>query len=47
MIRHRIEVYNAETHPLLDYYRAQSKVVTVDGVGELADVFGRIVNALD
>lgn len=46
VIRRRIEVYNAETHPLLDYYRAQDKVVTVDGVGELDEVFGRIVKAL-
>lgn len=46
VIRRRIEVYNAETHPLLDYYRAQNKVVTVDGVGELETVFDRIVKAL-
>jgi adenylate kinase len=45
-IRRRIEVYNAETHPLLDYYRAQNKVATVDGVGSLDDIFQRIVKAL-
>ncbi len=46
VIRKRIEVYNAETHPLLDYYRAQGKVVTVDGVGSLDEIFQRIVKAL-
>lgn len=46
VIRKRIEVYNAETHPLLDYYRAQGKVVTVDGVGSLDDIFNRIIKAL-
>jgi adenylate kinase len=46
VIRRRIEVYNAETHPLLDYYRAQNKVATVDGVGSLDDIFQRIVKAL-
>src|SRR3546814_4682349 len=29
VIRHRIKVYNDETHPLLDYYEKQGKVVTV------------------
>lgn len=46
VIRRRIEVYNAETHPLLDYYRAQDKVATVDGVGSLDEIFRRIVRAL-
>ncbi|QHS11335.1 adenylate kinase [Sinimarinibacterium sp. NLF-5-8] len=46
VIRKRIEVYNAETHPLLDYYRAQGKVMTVDGVGSLDDIFNRIIKAL-
>jgi adenylate kinase len=46
VIRRRIEVYNAETHPLLDYYRAQNKVATVDGVGSLDEIFQRIVKAL-
>jgi adenylate kinase len=46
VIRRRIEVYNAETHPLLDYYRAQNKVATVDGAGSLDEIFQRIVKAL-
>ncbi len=46
VIRRRIEVYNDETHPLLDYYRAQNKVATVDGVGSLEQIFQRIVQAL-
>jgi adenylate kinase len=46
VIRHRIEVYNAETHPLLAYYEAQHKLVTVQGVGTLDEIFGRILAAL-
>lgn len=45
-IRERIGVYNAQTRPLLDYYAAQGKLVTVDGVGELEDIYQRIVAAL-
>jgi adenylate kinase len=46
VIRHRIKVYNDETHPLLDYYRAQNKLVTVPGVGALDEIFQRILKAL-
>ena len=35
VIRHRINVYNAETHPLLDYYGKQGKVATVNGIGSI------------
>ncbi len=46
VIRKRIEVYNAETRPLLDYYSRQGKVVTVPGVGSLDEIFNRILQAL-
>ncbi len=46
MIRHRIKVYNAETHPLLDYYGKQGKVVAVDGIGTMDQIFDRIVATL-
>jgi adenylate kinase len=46
VIRHRIEVYNDETHPLLDFYQAQGKLVTVPGVGSLDHIFKRIVEVL-
>lgn len=46
VIRKRIEVYNAETRPLLDYYAQQGKVVTVEGVGSLEEIFGRIIKAV-
>jgi len=43
VIRHRIEVYNAETHPLLDYYEAQGKLVTLKGVGTVEEIFQGIL----
>jgi len=46
VIRHRIEVYNAETHPLLAYYEAQHKLVTVPGVGTLEEIFKRVLSVL-
>ncbi|HEU0196271.1 MAG TPA: adenylate kinase [Nevskiaceae bacterium] len=47
VIRKRIGVYNAETRPLLDYYRTQGKLVNVDGVGQLEAVYTRITSALE
>lgn len=46
VIRKRIRVYNDETHPLLDYYRAQNKLVTVPGVGAVDEIFQRILRVL-
>ena len=46
VIRKRIAVYNAETHPLLDFYAKQGKVVTVAGIGSMEDIFNRILKAI-
>lgn len=46
VIRNRIKVYNAETAPLLDYYGKQGKVLKVEGVGSLDEIFQRILKAL-
>ncbi|EIT70633.1 MULTISPECIES: adenylate kinase [Hydrocarboniphaga] len=46
VIRKRIEVYNAETKPLLDYYAAQGKLVTLEGVGDVDAIFASILKVL-
>jgi len=45
-IQKRIEVFHAETAPLVDYYRATGRLRDVAGLGELEDVFARILGAL-
>ncbi|HEX7381821.1 MAG TPA: adenylate kinase [Nevskiaceae bacterium] len=47
VIRDRIAVYKAETQPLLDYYRAQGKLVTVEGSGTLDAIYARISDVLE
>lgn len=42
----RLEVYNSQTKPLIDYYLNQSKIRKIDGVGEMGDIFERIVAVL-
>lgn len=47
-IRHRLQVYDAQTAPLIAYYKAQGKLRTVRGVGSIGDIFkavGDIVEA--
>ena len=46
-IRHRIDVYHAETAPLLEVYRDRGLLVEVDAMGAVEDVRTRITNALD
>ena len=46
VIRRRLEVYFEQTAPLIEMYRSQGILVQVDGLGEIADVTGRIVAAL-
>jgi adenylate kinase len=45
VIRHRQHVYRSETEPLLNFYR--DILVTVDAVGEVEEVTGRVLTALD
>lgn len=45
-IRTRMRVYLDQTRPLLDYYAAQGKLRSVDGIGTTGEVFDRVVGAL-
>jgi adenylate kinase len=46
-IAHRMEVYRKQTAPLLDYYRNQGKLVSIDAMGTPDEVFARIRTALE
>ena len=45
-VRHRLNVYDEQTAPVIEFYRAHGQLTVVDGVGSLDDVFNRIVEAL-
>ena len=47
VIRRRLEVYEEQTAPLIDIYAARGIVVRIDGLGEVAEVTDRILEALD
>ena len=45
-IKKRLEVYFAETAPLIDYYARRGKLLEIDGVGSVDEVIHRIVAVL-
>ncbi len=46
VVRHRLEVYAAQTAPLIGVYAERGQLAKVDGIGEIADVTERIESAL-
>jgi adenylate kinase len=45
-VAHRLEVYRAQTAPLVDYYQKRGLVRVIDGVGEIGVIRARIIEAL-
>jgi adenylate kinase len=45
-ITKRLKVYQDQTAPLIDYYKKQSKFVSIDGEGTMEQIFKRIENVL-
>ncbi|MBM3141666.1 MAG: adenylate kinase [Chloroflexi bacterium] len=45
-VKERLKVYFAQTTPVLDYYKAEGKLVAVDGKLGIEEVSEKIINAL-
>jgi adenylate kinase len=45
-VRHRIEVYNEQTAPLIDYYRDRDVLIEIDGTQSIDDVTEDIMQAV-
>jgi adenylate kinase len=45
-VRKRLEVYHTQTEPIIDYYRAQDLVVTIEALGKVDEVTARAMSAL-
>lgn len=45
-VRHRLDVYDQQTAPVIAFYREHDQLTVVDGVGSLDEVFARIVKAI-
>ena len=46
-IRRRVRVYNAETAPVAGYYADQHKFHSLNGIGEIEDIFHQIRGVID
>jgi adenylate kinase len=47
VVQHRLDVYDRETAPMLEFYAGRGLVVDVDGEQPVEDVFDAIVGAVD
>ena len=47
IIENRINVYNRETAPVIDYYRAKSKFKSIQGMGSIEAIFDRLCRAVE
>ncbi len=47
IVRNRLQVYHQTTQPLIDYYQQKGLLIKVSGVGELSEVFDRIIDAIN
>jgi adenylate kinase len=45
-IRKRLDVYQKQTAPLIDYYSKKNIMKTVMGVGSINDIFNKVVAVL-
>lgn len=45
-VRTRLQVYDKQTAPVIDYYRQHGRLTVVNGVGSLDDVLSRLIEAL-
>ena len=47
IVQNRIAVYNKETAPVAEYYKAQDKYRGINGIGSIEEISGRLFNAVD
>jgi len=46
IIRKRLKIYIDSTSPVLEYYKNEGKVTEIDGVGEIEEIYSKILNIL-
>ena len=47
IIQNRIDVYNAETAPVKDYYEEKGKYQGINGVGEIDEISARLISVIE
>src|SRR5512133_980423 len=47
IIENRIRVYHKETSPVIEFYNAQKKFRSIEGVGTIDEIFSRLAGEID
>ena len=47
VIQKRLKEYNDKTLPLIDFYKDRGKYISIDGVGNISDITGRLNDAIE
>jgi adenylate kinase len=47
LIRRRVKEYNDKTTPVADYYSQQSKLASINGIGQIDNIFEEICHKID
>ncbi|MCH2235109.1 MAG: adenylate kinase [Crocinitomicaceae bacterium] len=47
VIQNRIDVYNNQTAPVADFYKAQGKYIEINGIGSIEEISQRLIDALE
>lgn len=47
VIENRINVYNEKTSPLIEYYKKQGKYYSINGMGTIEEIAGRLKEVVD
>lgn len=46
-VNRRLDLYESQTSPLIEFYGSEGRLVVIDGVGDPETVFGRLTSAID
>lgn len=46
-IKHRLDIYNETTKPIIDYYKKNQTVITIDANNKIDEVFNQIIKKLN
>ena len=47
VIRNRIDIYKKETAPVYEFYETTGKSKTINGIGSIEDIFGRLSEEIE
>lgn len=45
-VRNRLKVYRENTMPLIDYYQKEGTLVTIQGIGDISEIFNKVKKAI-